>query len=288
MKELGSPRRTPETQTAIRLAREAALLIRTTVRPRRILKHKSSAFDLLTATDLKVERFVRRGLTHAFPHHVVIGEESNATDAFDIREPTWFVDPVDGTTNYFLGLPLVACNIAFCTDGQIQTGVTADVSRTRTFWAQRDRGAWLGRTRLAVSGAERLRDAVLSTGFPYSRATSVDNNLVEAGYLIPRIRDVRRLGCAGLDLAWVAAGLLDGYWEQQDGPWDWAAGALLVREAGGRVTTYDGEDWAPGDPTLVASNGRLHDELLEGIGTSREALVAGARSARSSRQRAVG
>ena len=262
-------RRTTETQVALRLAREAALLIRTTARPRRVLRLKSSAYDLLTATDLKVEKLVRRGLSAAFPTHAVIGEEGNGNEAFDIRRPTWFVDPVDGTTNYFLGLPLVASNLAFCDHGEVQTGVTADVMRLRTYWAQRGSGAWLGRTRLSVSTAARLDGAVLSTGFPYTRATSPDNNLPEAARLIPRIRDVRRFGCAGLDMAWVASGMLDGYWEQQDGPWDWTAGALLVREAGGRVTTYDGDDWKPGDLTLVATNGRIHDQLLDEIAEAR-------------------
>ena len=266
---MSSAGRTHETQLALRLAREAALVIRTTARPRRILRAKSSAFDLLTATDLKVERLVRHGLTAAYPTHAVIGEECNGSDFFDTQYPTWFVDPVDGTTNYFLGLPLVACNIAFCQDGLIQTGVTADVMRLRTYWAQRGAGAWLGRTRLGVSTTRVLERSVLSTGFPYSRAMNPDNNLAEAARLVPRIRDVRRLGCAGLDMAWVAAGLLDGYWEQQDGPWDWAAGALLVREAGGRVTTYAGRDWHPGDETLVASNGVIHDQLLDEIHAAR-------------------
>lgn len=276
---MSSARRTHETQLALRLAREAALVIRTTARPRRILRAKSSAFDLLTATDLKVERLVRRGITAAYPGHTVIGEESSGSDAFDTRYPTWFVDPVDGTTNYFLGLPLVACNIAFCQDGLIQTGVTADVMRLRTYWAQRGAGAWLGRTRLGVSATRGLERSVLSTGFPYSRAVNPDNNLAEAARLVPQIRDVRRLGCAGLDMAWVAAGLLDGYWEQQDGPWDWAAGALLVREAGGRVTTYEGRDWHPGDETLVASNGIIHDQLLDEIHAARcSSALEGARS----------
>jgi myo-inositol-1(or 4)-monophosphatase len=261
--------RSPETLTALRLAREAALVIRTTARPRRILRSKSSAFDLLTATDVKVERLVRRGLAKAYPDHVIIGEEAGNDQSFDIRQPTWFVDPVDGTTNYFMGLPLVACNIAFCDEGELLTGVTADVSRLRTYWAQRGGGAWLGRTRLRVSPTRTLGESVLSTGFPYTRAVNPDNNLAEAAHLIPMIRDVRRLGCAGLDMAWVASGLLDGYWEQQDGPWDWAAGALLVREAGGRVTTYEGRDWRPGDETLIASNGNVHEQLLEEIQAAR-------------------
>lgn len=244
-------------------------MIRTTAGPRRVLRLKSSAYDLVTETDLRVERYVRNRIASAYPGDAIVGEEAGPDQAFDLSAPTWFVDPVDGTTNFVLGLPLVASNLAFCDGGVIQVGVTADVMRTRIYWTERDRGAWLGRTRLSVSSTPLLSRAVLSTGFPYSRASSDDNNLAEVSRLVPRIRDLRRLGCAGLDLAWVASGLLDGYWEQQDGPWDWATGALLVREAGGRVTTYDGKDWTPGDPTLVATNGVLHDELLDHIDAAR-------------------
>lgn len=255
--------RSPTAQVAVRIAQEAALLIRTTARPRRVLRLKSSAYDVLTATDLKVERYVRRRLRTAFPGHTVIGEEGDGRTALDLTRPTWFVDPVDGTTNYFHGMPLVACNLALWDGSGLRCGITADVMRSRTFWAERGRGAWLGRTRLSVSETDVLDSAVVSTGFPYDRATVADNNVAEFAAVVPLVRDVRRIGCAGLDMAWVASGFLDAYWEQQDGPWDWAAGALLVREAGGRVTTYAGDDWRPGDDTLVASNGRLHDALLD-------------------------
>jgi myo-inositol-1(or 4)-monophosphatase len=251
-------------------------MIRALARPRRVRRYKSSAFDILTSTDLKVEARVRRRLSAAYPDWAVVGEEavgqSGGLGELDLSRPTWFVDPVDGTTNYFHGMPLVACNIALWADGDLQCGATADVSRMRTYRAERGRGAWLGRQRLAVSDTRSLTRAVLSTGFPSYRAEQDDNNLAEFGVLVREVRDVRRIGCAGLDLAWVASGLLDGYWEQGDGPWDWATGALLVREAGGRVTTYDGADWRPGDDNLVATNGPLHDTVLERIGRARRSL----------------
>ncbi len=193
-------------QVAVRIAQEATLLIRTTARPRRVLRLKSSAYDVLTTTDLLVEGHVRRRLTAAFPDHRVIGEEADGSAEIDLAARTWFVDPVDGTTNYFHGLPLVACNLALW-DGQgLRCGVTADVMRQRTFWAERDRGAWLGRTRLTVSATRDLASAVVSTGFPYDRSSVADNNLAEFAAVVPLVRDVRRLGCAGLDMAFVAAG----------------------------------------------------------------------------------
>jgi myo-inositol-1(or 4)-monophosphatase len=142
----------------------------------------------------------------------------------------------------------------------------------RTYWAEHGRGAWLGRRRLRVTDVRSLSRAVVSTGFPSYRGTQADNNLAEFAALVTEVRDVRRIGAAGLDLAWLASGWLDGYWEQGDGPWDWAVGALLVREAGGTVTTYSGADWVPGEPRLVASNGHLHAALLHRIASARSGL----------------
>jgi myo-inositol-1(or 4)-monophosphatase len=271
---------------AVRVAREAALMIRTLARPRRVRRLKSSAYDILTSTDLRVEAYVRRRIRAAYPEHAIVGEEGVGEEGMgaggvgaeggaaelDLSRPTWFVDPVDGTTNYFRGMPLVACNIAFWDGNALSCGASADVYRMRTYWAERGRGAWLGRRRLRVTDTRQLSRAVLSTGFPSYRASSADNNLAEFAALVTAVRDVRRIGAAGLDLAWLASGYLDGYWEQGDGPWDWAVGALLVREAGGRVTTYDGRDWMPGDPALVASNGHLHEAMLARIGAARASL----------------
>jgi myo-inositol-1(or 4)-monophosphatase len=191
----------------------------------------------------------------------VVAEESAVTRRPTLDAPTWFVDPIDGTTNYVHGIPHFACNLALWADGDLRCGATLDIGRRRLYRARRSRGARVGRSRLSVSRVATLADAVVSTGFPYDRAVSDDDNLPEFTAVLPRVQDVRRLGCAGLDMAWVAAGWLDGYWERGNGPWDWAAGALLVREAGGVVTTYGGDPWRPGDDTIVASNGRIHEEL---------------------------
>lgn len=264
-----------ESRFAVNVVREACRVARGPV-DLSGLQTKSTFADLRTEMDLRVERLVRNAIHAAFPHHEIVAEESALTRRPGLDRPTWFVDPIDGTTNYVHGIPHVACNVAFWSDGALRCAATIDIGRRSVYWSTSGRGARQGRRPLKVSSVGELSGAVLATGFPYSRASTADNNLAEFAAIVPRIQDVRRLGCAGLDLAWVAAGRLDGYWEQGNGPWDWAAGTLLVREAGGTVTTYDGTPWRPGDETMVASNGRIHDRLLALIQAARAGTFAGA------------
>lgn len=254
-------RRTERLSAAARIVREAATAIRTSTRPLRV-RLKASVADIQTSTDRQVERLIRRRLAAYFPGEAIVGEEGDGLVPFDQDRPTWFVDPVDGTTNYYRGIPLVACNLAFWDGERLDTAVVADVANRRLYLASAGRGAWCGRRRLTVGGERLLERAVVSTGFPSDRMRNADNNLAEFADLVLRVRDVRRIGVAGLDLGYVSAGMLDAYWERGDGPWDWAAGALLVREAGGVATTWDGRLWRPGDDTMVASNGLVHDAML--------------------------
>lgn len=260
----------PRSQTlaALEIGREAAQVIRRSVRPRRVL-FKASRADLVTSTDRRVERLVRSRLAAFFPGHEVVGEEGGGLDRMDLERPTWFVDPVDGTTNFVSGIPQVATLLALWAEGRLQVAVCADVHRRRLYWAEAGRGAFVGRRRLQVSGTTALRDVVAATGFPPTRVFDPDDNVREFTAVVRDLRDVRRHGCAGIDLAWTASGRMDAYWEQRCGPWDWAPGALLVREAGGRVTTYGGADWRPGDIDLVASNSAVHDQLLETFAKAR-------------------
>jgi myo-inositol-1(or 4)-monophosphatase len=155
--------------------------------------------------------------------------------------------------------------LAFAEAGAVAMGAIYDPLRDEMYWAERGRGAWQDGERLRVSTAGALQQALLATGFPYIRASTTDNNLREFNAVMPRVQGVRRAGAATLDLAHLAAGHLDGYWEKLLQPWDWAAGSLLVEEAGGRVTTLDGRPWSLGENTLLASNGRLHAELLAAL-----------------------
>jgi myo-inositol-1(or 4)-monophosphatase len=264
-------RRSPETEFAVRLVREVGEIVRGMERPERA-ETKVSHADLRTSTDVAVEQFVIRRIREAYPDHHVIGEESGG-EVVEPGRPVWFVDPIDGTTNYFRGFPMFGCNIALCVGKEVKVGVTLDIMNDVAYWAEAGRGAWADGKRLHVSGVEELSRAVLATGFPYDKAENLDNNLAEFGAILPRTRAVRRIGCAGLDLAWLAAGRFDAYWEKNLGPWDCASGALLVREAGGEVTTYDGRPWTPLEPTILASNGHLHRELRQLISEARCSLT---------------
>ncbi|GAA2007460.1 inositol monophosphatase family protein [Catenulispora subtropica] len=266
----------PMTLGAIRVAREAAALIRRSAQPRRV-RFKSSSADLVTGTDLRVERLVRSWLKATHADHAIVGEEGGGLEDMDLSRPTWFIDPVDGTTNFVRGIPHCACSLAFWDGQRLVLGVVADVARRRIYWAEAGRGAYEGRRRLRASPVCRLDRAVLATGFPPTRAFDPDDNLAEFSAVFRRSCDVRRTGSAAIDLAWVAAGRLDCYWEQRCGPWDWAAGVLFVREAGGKATTYAGLEWHPGDADLVASNGPVHTALIESFLDARSGAGFGVR-----------
>ncbi|MGD8397763.1 MAG: inositol monophosphatase family protein, partial [Anaerolineae bacterium] len=180
-------------------------------------------------------------------------------------QPVWLVDPLDGTVNYAHGYPVWAVSLALVKAGRVITATSYDPLRDELYWAERGGGAWCNGQRLTVSAVTRLGDALLATGFAYRRATLEDNNLDEFGRVMPRVQGVRRAGAAVLDLAHVAAGRLDGYWEMHLQPWDWAAGWLLVEEAGGTVTDLEGQPWTLAATRIAASNGPLHNDLLEVI-----------------------
>jgi myo-inositol-1(or 4)-monophosphatase len=242
--------------------------------------HKQSEIDLVTEADFASEKLIVNAVHAAFPGQPVLSEEGLG----DLADPTaldhgspgsssgvavWLVDPLDGTVNYAHGYPIWSVTLALVMGVTITLGVTYDPLRQQMFWAERGAGAWCNGRRLRVSGAACLADALLATGFPYTRATDPDNNLAEFNALMPRVHGVRRAGSAALDLAHVAAGWLDGYWERGLRPWDYAAGLLLVEESGGTVTGPDGKPFVLGRERVVASNGYLHQELLEALARAR-------------------
>ncbi len=220
---------------------------------------KSAARDLVTEADLASENCLVARLRAAFPDHAIESEEA-VRDAAS-PGPRWFLDPLDGTVNFVHRLPSFAVSLGLFVDGEPELAVVHAPRLEETFHALRGGGAFLGATRLAVSRASELGEAVLATGFPYRRADPATNNVAHFTDLILAVRDLRRMGSAALDLAYVAAGRLDGFWELGLAPHDVAAGALLVREAGGRVTDLDGgEDWLRGG-RIVASGPGLHGAL---------------------------
>ena len=223
---------------------------------------RKGVVDLVTRLDVEAQGILLEGLAREFPGEAVLAEEGPA--APPRREgPVWLVDPLDGTTNFVHGQPAFAVSVARARDGELELGMIYAPYLREFFWGAAGCGAVLGERALAVSRRGDLDAALLATGFPYDLRTNPHNNLREWSHLAVRCRGLRRAGAASLDLAYVAAGRYDAFWEFRLRPWDLAAGALLVREAGGRVTDPAGGSDFLWQGDLVASNGLLHGRLLE-------------------------
>jgi myo-inositol-1(or 4)-monophosphatase len=246
-------------EVAVRLARQAGEIIRTASTDARVAERKSP-INLVTDTDRAAERLVVAGLREAFPSHAIVAEES-ATG----RRPdgsAWYVDPLDGTTNFVHGLPHCAVSIALLTTDGPAVAAVYDPFKDELFAAERGAGATLNSDRLAVSDEADLGASLLVTGFPYDRRTYSSFYLGYFERFMHAALDVRRFGAAALDLCYVAAGRFDGFWEWKLHPWDTAAGWLIVEEAGGRVTDFDGRRYDPWGVRVLATNGRIHEQAL--------------------------
>ena len=229
---------------------------------------KKGIIDLVTEIDLRVEREFRSLIAGRFPDHVVLGEEfSEAAERDAAPEYCWVFDPVDGTTNYAHALPIFCSSLALEIRGEPAVAAIYDPTRRELFTAERGQGAWLNGARLRVSAADTLIDSLLCTGFPYSVQHDAASLVGLFGEFLKVSRAVRRLGSAAIDLCYVAAGRLDGFWEQSLHPWDVAAGALIIQEAGGRVTDLAGGPYSSRAGNLVASNGHIHDAMVTTIQT---------------------
>jgi myo-inositol-1(or 4)-monophosphatase len=227
---------------------------------------KKGAIDLVTEIDLQIEREFRATIAERFPGHVVLGEEFSTSGDREATPPfCWVFDPVDGTTNYAHGLPIFCSSLALEIDGEIAVGAVYDPTRRELFTAERGQGAWLNGKPLRVSAADTLIDSLLVTGFHYGIHRDPEELVSLFREFISKSQAVRRLGSAALDMCYVGAGRFDGYWESKIQPWDVAAGALIVAEAGGRVTTVSGEPFRSRAGSVLASNGPIHELMLEVI-----------------------
>lgn len=231
---------------------------------------KTSVFDVVTEGDTAAEKVIIAGLRELTPDYAIITEESGLLSASAQGQGAadglhWHIDPIDGTTNFAIGLPFFCVSLALA-DRSLQPliGVVYDPVARELFSAARGLGAALNGNPIRVTTTDTLERAVVSTGFSYNRHITPDNNLAQWGAMLMRVRGLRRLGSAALELAYVAAGRLDAFWEKYIHSWDCLAGLLLVAEAGGRISDYSGgsERLYSGEQ-VVASNGRLHDALLE-------------------------
>jgi myo-inositol-1(or 4)-monophosphatase len=227
---------------------------------------KKGTIDLVTEVDLECERMCRTVVAERFPSHGVLAEElSSGPGEAATSSHRWVFDPIDGTTNYAHGLPIFCASLALEIDGRAEVGAVFDPTRQELFTAERGVGAFLNGDRLSVSSAGVLLDALLVTGFPYDVQKHTGDLVGLFAAFLGRARAVRRLGSAALDLCYVAAGRFEGFWEQRLKPWDVSAGALIVAEAGGVVTGMNGAPFDPAAAHLVASNGRVHHQMLEVI-----------------------
>lgn len=261
-----------ETSPCLRAAVEAALeagrMLRAGIDSRPEVAYKGEV-DLVTEFDRRSQEMIHRRLSEAFPDHGFLAEEDlSAAGRSAFR---WIIDPLDGTTNYAHTLPIFSISIALEREGETVLGVVHDPMRSELFRAERGGGAFLNDRPIRVSATADLGRGLLATGFPYDVRESELNNCDHWTNFIFRAQAVRRCGSAALDLAYVACGRFDGFWELKLKPWDVAAGDLLVREAGGRVTDFAGRPVRIRHPEVLASNGRLHEAMQEVLRLGRTA-----------------
>lgn len=221
---------------------------------------KSSAVDLVTDADRASEAAILEILGSAFPEHAVLAEESGSHGENEFQ---WLVDPLDGTTNFAHSYPHISISLALNRAGETIFGLVHDPLREEIFTASRGGGAFCNGSPIRVTATPTLATSLLATGFPYDRARWADLYLSYFKAFMMRTHGIRRAGSAALDLCWVGAGRIDGYWEWKLKPWDTSAGALIVSEAGGQVSDFQGARFDPRGNQCLASNGRIHQEMLE-------------------------
>ena len=253
---------------AIETAREAGQVLLEKF-GRKINISMKGDINLVTEADLASEKLIIEKIRSHYPKHSILAEESGESIAIldGDKRWKWIIDPLDGTTNYAHGYPCFCVTIALEHDGEIVVGATFDPTRDEMFSAEKGAGANLNNRRIRVSDAEKLGDALLVTGFPYNFKERIDFAGHFTEFLL-RSRGIRRDGSAAIDMAYVACGRFDGFWEEGLNAWDVAAGKLLIEEAGGKITYYDGSPFSVYTPPICASNNLIHAQMLEVLGSN--------------------
>lgn len=248
------------TDLAIQAARKAGGILQKRLGRIQRIDYKG-AVNLVTEMDLRSETVIVSEIQKSYPDHGFLAEEkAQKRTGSPFR---WIIDPLDGTTNYAHGFPVYSVSIALEKEGEIIVGVVYDPARDELFAAEKGKGARLNGRRISVSSTSRLSRSLLATGFPYDLRESRVNNFDHFRNFALCTHAVRRCGSAALDLCYVAAGRFDGFWEMKLGPWDLAAGSLMVAEAGGRVTDFEGRPLGLDGRRVLASNSRIHRAMLK-------------------------
>lgn len=243
---------------ATELARRAGAVLLEGLNNRPEVELKGS-FEVVTEIDRASEKLIVESIRAYAPDHAILAEEGSGIE--QASEYLWLIDPLDGTNNYAHSFPYFSVSIALLHKRELYLGVVYDPTRDELFAAQRGQGAWCNNRRIQASNITSLGAALISTGFSYNYAQVANNNLPEFDRIQSQCHGVRRAGSAALDLAYVACGRLEAHWEYRLQPWDSAAGAMLVLEAGGKLTTLEGKAWTPWSNSIVASNTHIHTEL---------------------------
>jgi myo-inositol-1(or 4)-monophosphatase len=266
---------THETAKFLNVAWQAAStageILRASWHQPRSIEHKGP-IDLVTSIDRAAEQSIVEVLQSEFPEHSILAEEETEITGA-AAEYRWIIDPLDGTTNFAHGYPQVSVSIALECRGQIIVGLVYDPLRRECFRAVKGQGATLNGDSIGASSVGELDKALLATGFPYDRCENADFYLNFFKAFLTRCQGIRRTGSAALDLCYVASGRLDGFWELKLKPWDIAAGALIVAEAGGSLSDFSGQEFSISGNETLASNGSIHDEMLQVIRAAATARV---------------
>jgi len=235
------------------------ILLKRSRRPNRIIL--KGRVDLVTGADLAAEKYITREISRSYPDHSILAEESSLHD--NHSEFRWVVDPLDGTTNFAHRFPFYCVSIGLEYRGEMIVGAIYDPERRELFSACKGGGARLNGKNIRVSSTRSLEKALLATGFPYDIGSSREDNLKQFNRFAKVARGIRRAGSAALDLCYLACGRFDGFWELKLHPWDTAAGKIIVEEAGGKFTDFAGEKYSIYGKYMMASNGRIHRQMLE-------------------------
>lgn len=244
-----------------KIALEAGEIIRDAYyKPETHIEYKGD-IDILTETDLHCEEHIIKRILKRFPSDTILTEESEHPEGK--TNPKWIIDPLDGTTNFSHRYPFCAVSIGLEIDEEIKYGVVYNPIMDELFWAEKEKAAFLNDKLIQVSNTNKISESLVATGFPYDRWQNADFYIKDYLAFVKKTQGVRRAGAAAIDLCYVACGRLDGFFERKLKPWDMAAGSLIITEAKGKITQFNGQRWHYLDDTILASNGKIHKKMIE-------------------------